>query len=238
MANAFNILDTSVPTESLTGTDVMQTLSVNGLSILTIGTSNQSNDFELPAPFLGAVKTVLVINNTTSVELTINSQTTAAANTFFGTSFNECAISAASTGSPGGVPAGTLRLGLIGVSTALWQAGMIPPAAWMICVGLGLYVGYVPYGCVLFDRLIAAVGSVATAGFLIYVTDAFGYLGSVALVLYKNFGQSDLSWLEFFVGFSWVTTVVCSVCFIISTVYFAVRTRRPTDFKPKVSAAV
>lgn len=114
---------------------------------------------------------------------------------------------------------------LIGASTLLWQAGLIPPAAWMICVGLGLYVGYVPYGCVLFDRLIAAVGSVATAGFLIYVTDAFGYLGSVALVLYKNFGQGSLSWLEFFVAFSWVTAIACTVCFLISTVYFARKTR-------------
>ncbi len=126
---------------------------------------------------------------------------------------------------------------LIGASTLLWQMGFIPPAAWMICVGLGLYVGYVPYGCVLFDRLIAAVGSVATAGFLIYVTDAFGYLGSVALVLYKNFGQGDLSWLDFFVNFSWATAIICTVCFAISTVYFARKTRTDAgDGSPAVAA--
>ena len=110
-------------------------------------------------------------------------------------------------------------------STWAWQAGLIPPAAWMISVGLGLYVGYVPYGCVLFDRLIAATGFAGTAGFMIYVTDALGYLGSVALLLYKNFGQSELSWLDFFVGFSWATFAVCTVCFIGSMVYFAWKTR-------------
>jgi len=115
---------------------------------------------------------------------------------------------------------------LIGVSTLLWQMGIIGPAPWMIAVGLGLYIGYVPYGCVLFDRLIAAVGSVATAGFLIYVTDAFGYLGSVGLLLYKNFGHAELSWLDFFVGFSWATAIVCTTCFVISMGYFARKTRR------------
>lgn len=121
---------------------------------------------------------------------------------------------------------------LIGLSTLVWQAGWMPgvlgatpEAVWMILVGLGLYLAYVPYGCVLFDRMIAAIGVVATAGFMIYVTDAFGYLGSVALLLYKNFGAPDLSWLDFFVGFSYVTSVLCSVCFVLSMAYFFRRSR-------------
>jgi hypothetical protein len=114
---------------------------------------------------------------------------------------------------------------LIGLSTAAYQAGVLPPAAWMILVGLGMYIAYVPYGCVLFDRLIAAVGFVATAGFMIYVTDASGYLGSVMLLLYKNFGQADLSWLDFFIGFSYTTSVVCTALFVASLVYFERLTR-------------
>lgn len=113
----------------------------------------------------------------------------------------------------------------IGLSTLAFQLGWLDPAAWMIAVGLGLYVAYVPYGCVLFDRLIAALGVVGTAGFLIYVTDAFGYLGSVLLLLYKNFGQPKLSWLEFFTGFSYFTSVLCTAFFVLSLGYFAVRTR-------------
>jgi hypothetical protein len=114
---------------------------------------------------------------------------------------------------------------LILAATALWQAGALGPATWMILVGLGLYLGYVPFGCVLFDRLIATLGVVGTAGFMIYVTDAFGYVGSISILLYKDFGQRGLSWLEFFVGFSYVTGVVTSVCFVASLVYFARRTR-------------
>lgn len=114
---------------------------------------------------------------------------------------------------------------LIGASTLLFDAGLIGPVAWMVSVGLGLYVGYVPFNSVLFDRLIAAVGSVATAGFLIYVADAFGYLGSVALLLTKSFAKPELSWLEFFRGMSYVTAAVTAVLYVVSAVYFARRTR-------------
>ena len=95
----------------------------------------------------------------------------------------------------------------------------------MILIGVGLYLAYVPYGCVLFDRLIAATGVVGTAVFMIYVTDAFGYVGSIGVLLFKNFGQAELSWLEFLVGFSWVTASVGAIGFLISGVYFASITR-------------
>ena len=107
----------------------------------------------------------------------------------------------------------------------MFSAGHIGAQTWMLGTGLGLYAGYVPYGCILFDRLIAAVGKLATAGFLIYLTDAFGYLGSVILLLYKNFGQAELSWLAFFKGFSYATAFICAGCFAMSMVYFARRTK-------------
>lgn len=118
---------------------------------------------------------------------------------------------------------------MIGVSTVLWQAGIIGPATWMIAVGLGLYVGYVPYNCVLFDRLIPAVGFAGTAGFLIYVADSFGYLGSVGLLLYKSFGRPNLSWLKFFTGFSYVTSAIAVGLFSVSAWYFGARAWRRSD---------
>ena len=109
---------------------------------------------------------------------------------------------------------------LIGLSTLAFELQMIGPATWMILIGLGLYAAYVPFGCILFDRLIATVGAMATAGFLIYVTDAFGYLGSVMLMLYKDLGSPDLSWLEFFISASYMTSIVCTSFYFVSLVYF------------------
>jgi hypothetical protein len=110
---------------------------------------------------------------------------------------------------------------LVGVSTLAFRAGLLAPDHWMLATGFGLYLAYVPYGCILFERMVAALGIAATTGFLIYVVDAVGYLGSVVLQLFRSFGAADLSWVDFFVGFSYVTSVVCTVAFLASMVYFA-----------------
>jgi hypothetical protein len=112
---------------------------------------------------------------------------------------------------------------LIGAATVLFDLGLLDPVLWMIAIGVGLYLGYVPYGCVLFDRLIAATGVAGTAVFMIYVTDAFGYLGSIVVLLFRNFGRTELSWLQFFTGFSYVTAAVCTLAFGASAAYFARR---------------
>lgn len=110
---------------------------------------------------------------------------------------------------------------LIGVGTLAWQMGMLSGEWWMIVVGFGMYVAYVPYGCVLFDRMMGALGVVGTAGFMIYVTDACGYLGTFGVYLYRNFGQAELDWVQFFVGFSYITAAVCTAMFVVAGVYFA-----------------
>lgn len=109
---------------------------------------------------------------------------------------------------------------LAGVTTLMFQRGWIGPVTWMISVGLGLYIAYVPFNCVLYDRLIAATGTVGTAGFLIYVSDAAGYFGSTSLLLAKSFGKPKLAWLSFFETVALLTAAVCTVLFVVSAVYF------------------
>ena len=52
---------------------------------------------------------------------------------------------------------------LVGISTWLFQAGKIDLYLWLIMVGLGLYVAYVPIQAMLSDRLIAVFKSVNNA---------------------------------------------------------------------------
>ncbi len=115
---------------------------------------------------------------------------------------------------------------LLGVSTLAWQAHLISPIVWMILAGAGLYAAYTPFNAVLFDRLIAYSGRVATAGFLIYVADASGYAGSVALVLWRNFGALKLDWLQFFTLSAYATSVVGVVATAAAAVYFGRRAGR------------
>ena len=114
--------DFAVPFETVNSTGgAAPTLADHGISFVIYGTSGQAGDVILPAPpRAGAIKEIIARNDTTSVELNINTATTA--NVFAGTTNNTITISAASTGSPGGVPAGTLYLRLLAVSTAQWAA--------------------------------------------------------------------------------------------------------------------
>ena len=101
-----------------------------------------------------------------------------------------------------------IGLALMGLSTLLFQLGLLNPAAWMIIVGAGLYLAYTPFNALLFDRMIAATGSPGNAGFLIYVADASGYVGSVALLLLRNFAHVSLRWTQFLCDVAYVTCLV------------------------------
>jgi hypothetical protein len=114
---------------------------------------------------------------------------------------------------------------LLGVSTLAFQAHLISPLVWMILAGAGLYTAYTPFNAVLFDRLVAFSGRVATAGFLIYVADASGYLGSVALLLWRNFGEISLNWVQFFILSAYATSIVGVVATALAAIYFRRRAR-------------
>jgi len=109
---------------------------------------------------------------------------------------------------------------LVGLSSYLFKSNLISDQVWMILLGLGLYLGYVPFNSILFDRLIATFKYVSTVGFLIYLADAFGYLGSIGVMIYKEFGQPNLSWLDFFVEAGYVMSVVGSLLIVSSMIFF------------------
>lgn len=106
------------------------------------------------------------------------------------------------------------------LATFTYQTQLISPLTWMVLVGFALYICYVPFNGIFFDRMIAAFRINGNAGFLIYIADAFGYLGSVTVLLYKNFGQGDLSWLEFFVNSTYIVALLGLVVAALSLGYF------------------
>jgi hypothetical protein len=114
---------------------------------------------------------------------------------------------------------------LVGASTFLFDQKIISPPTWMVLLGLGLYLGYVPFNSILFDRLLATFKYVGTVGFLIYLADAFGYLGSIGVLLYKEFGHAKLSWLDFFIGAGYWMSGIGTILIIASMIYFPVKKR-------------
>ena len=115
---------------------------------------------------------------------------------------------------------------LLGVSTLLLEAGVISGFWWMTLIGLGSYLAYVPYGSLLFERLMANTALVGTAVFAIYLADAVGYTGSVAMLLYKDLAASEMSRLAFFQVATWGMAGVGTVLLVTSCIYF-LREPRP-----------
>ncbi|TDE44896.1 hypothetical protein E0I26_07080 [Flavobacterium rhamnosiphilum] len=107
----------------------------------------------------------------------------------------------------------------LGFSTYLFHSGNLNPFTWMVVSGFGLYICYVPFNCLFFDRFIGAFRIKGNAGFLIYLADTFGYLGSVVVLLYKNFGQSGLSWIDFFMYSAYSVAGIGALVTISSTLY-------------------
>jgi len=91
-----------------------------------------------------------------------------------------------------------LGAGLLIGSTFLFQKEMISPIVWMAASGFGLFLPYILFNGVLFDRLLASFRERGNVGFLIYIADSIGYLGSVGILLWRNFGAGEMSWLRFY----------------------------------------
>lgn len=118
--------------------------------------------------------------------------------------------------------AGTL---LLAGSTYAFEQHLVAAKTWMVLLGAGLYLSYIPYNCFLFDRMISAVGGAANAGFLIYLADSAGYLGSVGILLYRTFGRPDLTAFAFFVAACYWVALIAALLVLASLIYFRYRLR-------------
>jgi MFS family permease len=116
-------------------------------------------------------------------------------------------------------------------ATFLFHLHMISPVVWVVGASTGLYLGYVPYNCFYFERMLAAFKIEGNVGFLIYIADAFGYLGTVVVLLVKEFVQIKVSWVNFFTGMFY-TAAAAGVIFVIwsSVLYARIYRKRGKEY--------
>lgn len=110
---------------------------------------------------------------------------------------------------------------IAGICTWLFTHQQLSPIIWMTTVGLGLYMVYIPFNSVFFERLIATFRYTGNVGFLIYVADSFGYLGSVSVMLSKEIFKVKLNWVTFFSNSVMWLSVAGVVLTIMSGIYFS-----------------
>ncbi len=92
----------------------------------------------------------------------------------------------------------------VALSTFFFQSGIISPFLWMTVSGFGMYLCYIPFNGIYFDRMIAAFKIKGNVGFFIYFVDAFGYLGSVSVLFLKNLSSGNQSWLQFYINLNYI----------------------------------
>jgi MFS family permease len=103
---------------------------------------------------------------------------------------------------------------LSAVSTFCFNARLINPFTWMLLSTTGLYLAYLPFNCVYFERMLATYKINGNIGFIMYIADAFGYLGTVAVLLIKEFIPIKYSWINFF-SFLFYSAAILGVVLII-----------------------
>lgn len=107
------------------------------------------------------------------------------------------------------------------------RAGLVNPFIWMTLVGTGVYMAYIPFNSLLFDRLIATFKHTGNVGFLMYLVDSFGYLGSSLIMVFKQIGGlGNISWLNFYIAAILIFLSLSMVLMTGSFFYFQRKLKR------------
>jgi MFS family permease len=111
------------------------------------------------------------------------------------------------------------------LSTLLMQFKFISPTLWMVFVGFSMYLSYISFHTMFFERWIALFRCKSNIGFLMYVADSFGYLGSVSVLFYKNFINLKMNWFSFLVSLSYFFGGIIILLSVISWRYFFMKVK-------------
>lgn len=103
------------------------------------------------------------------------------------------------------------------LATLLFNQQLISPFYWMLLSTAGLYLAYLPFNCIYFERMISTYSVKGNVGFVMYIADAFGYLGTVLVLLIKEFVSFQFSWVVFFT-FLFSITAVIGIVLVLFTV--------------------
>ena len=99
------------------------------------------------------------------------------------------------------------------------QSGQLSAFAFMVLIGVGLYLPYVAVHTTIFERFIAITRDTGNLVFLMYLADAFGYLGYVGVMLARNSMEPGGDFMAFFRPLCFFVAIVSLLCMVISRLY-------------------
>lgn len=123
---------------------------------------------------------------------------------------------------------------LVGGAAVAVRGELIGGFAFMVLVGLGVYLPYVAFHTTIFERLIPLTQQRGNLGFLMYVADAFGYLGYVAVMFGRLWFRGEGDLLGFFSTACLAGSGASVVLLVVCWRYFAARPARSAAVQPAV----
>ena len=111
----------------------------------------------------------------------------------------------------------------------LFGSGQINFFYLMLFSGLGISIGYVPFQIALFERFIAAFHIAGNVGFLMYISDSLGYLGSVSILFSKNAGLINIDNVALFHILIFGCGIIGLIATIFSVFYFNIKFVKDTN---------
>lgn len=123
---------------------------------------------------------------------------------------------------------GLIIAGMIVMSVVSFgqQQLRLSPVIWLFIQSLCLYIAYLTFQTIFFDRFIACFRIRGNVGFFIVTTDFLGYTGTVLVLVLKEFYNPDIDWAVFYNQFAGYVGIFCCVTFVCSFVYLHQRFRK------------
>ena len=129
---------------------------------------------------------------------------------------------------------GLLAIGFLIVLGSIYgnHVGRLSPMAFMVLLGLGMYIPYVAFHTTVFERMIACYRTPGTIGYLMYLADAMGYLGYVAIMVLRNSISEEVDFLGLLI---WVCVVVSMIA-MVATMAVAIHFGRTIPHSPHLDS--
>ena len=117
---------------------------------------------------------------------------------------------------------GLIIVGMIAMSVVSFGQDRfrLSPVTWLFIQSLCLYIAYLTFQTIFFDRFIACFKIRGNVGFFIVTTDFLGYTGTVLVLILKEFCNPHINWAVFYNQLAGYVGIFCCITFICSFVYF------------------
>ena len=124
-----------------------------------------------------------------------------------------------------------IGMGVIAFLGAEGAALGLPTTAWLFLQTLCIDIAYLSFQTIFFERFIACFKVKGNVGFFIITIDFVGYLGTLAMLLFKEFQAPHIDWTSFYNSMSVYIGIICCIAFVCSIIYIIHRDYKITGVR-------